>query len=126
MKYTVLGITDERTSCDCCGRIDLKKTVAMNDNETGEIVYFGTSCATSSKKYTSKDEITIVKADIKTAKSKVSEKFNQLGYERDERAISLLIEFENTRAYETSKIDNITKRLKAIHNEYKLRGMDIV
>jgi hypothetical protein len=39
----VLGTTDERTECDCCGRTGLKSTVAL-ENE-GEIVYFGVVCA---------------------------------------------------------------------------------
>lgn len=44
MKYKVLGTTDDRTSCDCCGREDLKSTVALED-EDGEVVYFGCVCA---------------------------------------------------------------------------------
>ena len=119
MRYTVLGITDERTSCDCCGKVDLKKVVALNDNETGEIVYFGTTCATSAKKYTSKDDISIIKNDIKIAKSKISEKYNQLGYLRDERTISLLNNINKLRAYETQKINSIEKELYSIREEYK-------
>lgn len=38
-----LGITDERDSCDCCGRRNLKRTVALDLD--GEVVYFGTTCA---------------------------------------------------------------------------------
>lgn len=39
-----LGITDERTTCDCCGKSDLKCTVAM-ESDGGEIVYYGRTCA---------------------------------------------------------------------------------
>jgi hypothetical protein len=46
----ILGITDERTECDCCGKTNLKCTVALEKvdaegNGTGEIVYFGRDCA---------------------------------------------------------------------------------
>lgn len=46
----VLGITDERTDCDCCGRRGLKCTVAIEQtdaegNGTGDIVYYGRDCA---------------------------------------------------------------------------------
>lgn len=46
----VLGITDERTECDCCGKANLKCTVAIEDtdndgNGTGNIAYFGRDCA---------------------------------------------------------------------------------
>lgn len=44
-KYERLGVTDERTDCDCCGRQNLKATVAMLDRESDEIVYFGRFCA---------------------------------------------------------------------------------
>jgi ribosome-binding protein aMBF1 (putative translation factor) len=39
----ILGITDERTACECCGRDNLKKTVALDKD--GVVVYFGTECA---------------------------------------------------------------------------------
>ena len=49
-KLRVLGITDEFTECQCCGRNDLKSTVCMESldsegNGTGELVYYGSSCA---------------------------------------------------------------------------------
>lgn len=40
----VLGITDERTTCDCCGKSNLKRTVAL-ELENGQTVYYGTTCA---------------------------------------------------------------------------------
>ena len=40
----LLGITDQMNTCDCCGRTDLKCTVAF-DNE-GTVVYYGRVCAT--------------------------------------------------------------------------------
>ena len=46
----VLGITDERCECECCGRKNLKCTVALDrcdaeGNETGDVTYFGRDCA---------------------------------------------------------------------------------
>jgi hypothetical protein len=45
MKYIAVGITDEVTSCDCCGRTGLKRTVMLEDSETQEMVHYGTTCA---------------------------------------------------------------------------------
>ena len=40
----VLGTTDEVTTCELCGRSDLKKTVILQDSD-GEIVHYGADCA---------------------------------------------------------------------------------
>lgn len=42
--FKILGITDEITNCDCCGRSNLKCTVAL-ESETGDIVHYGRDCA---------------------------------------------------------------------------------
>jgi GNAT superfamily N-acetyltransferase len=39
-----LGTTDDVTSCDCCGRRDLKSTVALEDAH-GNVMHYGTVCA---------------------------------------------------------------------------------
>ena len=39
-----LGTDDSVNACDCCGRVDLKATVAF-ETESGEVVYFGVVCA---------------------------------------------------------------------------------
>jgi hypothetical protein len=39
-----LGTDDSVNSCDCCGRSELKATVAF-ETESGEVVYFGVVCA---------------------------------------------------------------------------------
>lgn len=46
----VLGITDEFCVCDCCGKSNLKSTVAMercdeDGNGTGDIIHYGSECA---------------------------------------------------------------------------------
>lgn len=44
MPYTIKGICDDVTVCDCCGRKNLKCTVAL-EHDTDGIVYFGRDCA---------------------------------------------------------------------------------
>ena len=118
-KYTVLGMTDERTSCDCCGKINLKKTVAMNDNETGTVVYFGVVCATDAKKYKNQSEIDIAKAAIKEAKSNKSWGYDRVAYTQDKRVIELINQNARLRAYEVDKIAAIQKQLHRIIEEFK-------
>lgn len=49
-QWVIKGITDDCTTCECCGRQNLKRTVALapldcDGNEDGDPVYYGTSCA---------------------------------------------------------------------------------
>ena len=44
--YKTLGISQYITTCDCCGRSELKSTVIMKEIETEKVVYFGSTCAT--------------------------------------------------------------------------------
>lgn len=67
--YRFLGTTDEVTTCDCCGRSDLKSTVALENTETGENVFFGVVCAARALKITAKE----VKADAKKANDEKAE-----------------------------------------------------
>lgn len=43
--YRVVGIDDEVTTCEHCGKPNLKCTVAMEHEDTGEIVRYGRDCA---------------------------------------------------------------------------------
>lgn len=50
MTMRILGITDEINVCECCGRVNLKCTVALDrcdgeGNATGDIVHYGRDCA---------------------------------------------------------------------------------
>ena len=45
MQLTPKFITDEVTVCDCCGKADLKATVAMLNVDTSGLFYFGRTCA---------------------------------------------------------------------------------
>jgi len=61
----LLGIVDYMNTCDCCGRTDLKCTVAF-DTDDG-IVYYGRTCATSWYKKSTKEINTELKAIKKQA-----------------------------------------------------------
>jgi hypothetical protein len=54
----IKGIVDNVNTCDCCGKTGLAKTVALETND-GEIVYYGTTCASIAlgygKEYTSRN-----------------------------------------------------------------------
>lgn len=49
MKYKILGISDDQTECDCCGKKGLKRTVALevweNGENTFEVIRVGVDCA---------------------------------------------------------------------------------
>jgi hypothetical protein len=49
-RFVIKGINDEESSCSCCGKTGLKRVVWIEDTETGEINFFGTSCATQPAK----------------------------------------------------------------------------
>jgi len=42
--YKTLAIVDDVNTCDCCGKSNLKSTVAM-ERDDGEVLYFGSVCA---------------------------------------------------------------------------------
>ncbi len=58
-----LGTTDERTTCECCGRANLKHTVALLIDDALEAVFYGSSCAARALRWTTKE----VKAGAKAA-----------------------------------------------------------
>lgn len=44
-RVKLLGINDDVTTCECCGRAGLKKTVVLELDDCGSQVHFGTDCA---------------------------------------------------------------------------------
>jgi hypothetical protein len=55
--YRILGTTDEVTTCEHCGRDDLRGTVvlaALDDegDDTGERIYFGSTCGAKAAGWT--------------------------------------------------------------------------
>lgn len=45
VRYIIAGITDERDTCECCGKTNLKRVVVLLDLDTDEYVFYGTTCA---------------------------------------------------------------------------------
>lgn len=58
-----LGTTDERAECDCCGRANLKVTVALMFEGAADVVFYGTTCAAKALRMPAKE----VKAAAKAA-----------------------------------------------------------
>ena len=71
--FRVIKMSD-RSECECCGKTNLKKTVHLENIETGEDVFFGVDCAASAlrqrymgKRYhVSRDAIKSMAARAKT------------------------------------------------------------
>jgi hypothetical protein len=69
-----LYITEEIDTCDCCGRTDLKATVAMQLNDGG-ILYYGRTCAARNS---GKDQRQIKKEIKDNYQSQVNAAYNEL------------------------------------------------
>jgi hypothetical protein len=63
--YRNLGFTDEVTSCDCCGKTDLKGTYVIENLQTGDIMYFGCVCAAKRMQWSKKEFTTRYKTEEK-------------------------------------------------------------
>jgi hypothetical protein len=48
-RYRILGTCDDVTTCDCCGRTNLKRTVALLVNDFPK--FFGSTCAARAMGY---------------------------------------------------------------------------
>jgi len=59
--YKIHGITDEVTTCDCCGKSKLSRTVGL-ENESGEVLYFGTTCAARALRQKGKSDVIVQRA----------------------------------------------------------------
>ena len=92
MRYRIEGTTDEVTSCDCCGRVRLKHTVALLDTDTDQVRYMGVTCAAHALKIPSVEVKTQAKqADDKAARIKRQQQEEQ-NRARRQRWVSFLIE----------------------------------
>lgn len=59
--YKMRGITDSVTSCDCCGRSDLKSTVVL-ESDDGTLSHFGKVCASKLLKIGAKEVMALATA----------------------------------------------------------------
>lgn len=66
MNVKFLGIETDCHTCDCCGKGDLKKTIALDID--GEVNYYGTTCAGRALGHKTKNV-----SDVKAAINKVNE-----------------------------------------------------
>lgn len=73
-KIQVLGLTTDFTSCDCCGKENLTKTVAILDLASGVTGHFGVVCAAKIDKYDTLDAAKEAKKEV----SKVVRRYNDL------------------------------------------------
>lgn len=75
--YRNLGFTDEVTSCDCCGKTDLKGTYCIENLQTGDIMYFGCVCAAKRMQWSKKEFTTRYKADVKEQTSAAQQEYRR-------------------------------------------------
>jgi hypothetical protein len=67
--YSIVGTTDERTTCECCGRTGLKGTVVLRPADGGGEVFFGSGCAAKASGWAKKDVDSAAKQAVAQAKA---------------------------------------------------------
>lgn len=72
-KYIYKGVSENVTECDCCGKVDLKRTVVLFNTGLNGFEYFGTTCAKKAANWSS-DDFKNAKDDFKA--EKIVENFN--------------------------------------------------
>lgn len=95
---TILGYTDEITTCDCCGKADLKGTYAIDFN--GDISYYGSVCAFKVQGVTFEEQKEVKKTFVK--RMKAEEKLKAMEAEHNGTEYSLVKMF---RFVEAKKLD---------------------
>lgn len=93
-QYKILGYTTDFNKCDCCGKENLKGTVAILDLIYDVVLHFGTSCAAATEKYDSLEA-------AKQAKKEITKKVNH--YKQIERSCYHM-------AYGSAECKEIAKR----------------
>ena len=64
----VIGYTTEYNFCECCGKENLKGTIALEIN--GNIAHYGTTCAYNQNKYDTLEAAATIKKEVKSLVSK--------------------------------------------------------
>lgn len=72
----ILGTSDDNTTCDCCGKTHLKKTVVLEINEA--VVYYGVDCATRALTGSKKNNKVV---DTKATAIQLAKKWQAKGYD---------------------------------------------
>lgn len=94
----ILGFTDEITTCDCCGKVDLKGTYAIDFE--GDISYYGSVCAFKVHAVSYDEQKEVKKSFVK--RMKATEKLKQMEAEYNGTQYSLVKMF---RFVEEKKLD---------------------
>lgn len=76
-----LGNTDDVTTCECCGRSDLKSTVALSIDES-DAVYYGVTCAARALGRPA-NEIRVEARKADQEKARLERKAREERYERE-------------------------------------------
>jgi hypothetical protein len=63
-EYKILGYTTDFNICDCCGKADLKGTIAILAVNYDVVLHFGTTCAAKADKYDTLDAARKAKKEI--------------------------------------------------------------
>ena len=77
MTFTALCLDDSVTTCDCCGRADLKATVLMR-SDLGDLVHFGQVCAARNSGKTRQQVIKEIRAERDAAFGRASNRLMDL------------------------------------------------
>lgn len=77
MTFTAILIDDSITTCECCGRTNLKATVLMQ-SDLGELVHFGRTCAARNTGKTSQQLTKEVRAERDAAHGRASNRLMDL------------------------------------------------
>jgi hypothetical protein len=77
MTFTAILIDDSITTCECCGRANLKATVLMQ-SDLGELVHFGRICAARNTGKTSQQITKEVRAEREAAHGRASNRLMDL------------------------------------------------
>ena len=102
--YKMIGITDEVTSCDCCGRTDLKRTIVLERQEDGVIVYFGSQCGARATGWATK-EFTKAAKDAQIERRKAMTRFYNSHPASQKRQQSMKEHYDNGGTWQTAPLD---------------------
>jgi len=73
MLWKILGINDDQSTCDLCGKSELKRVVWLENTETQEVMALGTTCAAKMQKITVKVQKANEKDFFKEQKANIRE-----------------------------------------------------
>lgn len=132
-RYQFLGVNDDRDFCECCGKIDLKRVVWIEDLEEGTIKHFGSVCAQNPAKAFGNKVAAAVRSATTTYERRVRDSRNWAWWEvktlfrttmmrlsDDRSAYVLTAEGEQLR----DKLADIYYRMTYMHGRIKCEAMN--